>query len=471
MPPVPGQFNRVNTAGTNQAGLGDVLGFGALAFFLFGIFSSAIDLIGFLRPVRPALMAAVVGLLAMAFSGRAGQVFKHKVCLMFIALTLWDIICVPFAVWPGGSAHTIIGEWLVTVLTVFLAAGLISNTAQFRKISHVIAYSAIVLSIISLKAGQLSVEGRLYMPGTRYANPNDLAVILLTAVPFLAFMALRSGNGIRRPLALCGAVPILVVVARTGSRGALIGAAVAVGVLFLQVSVAQKLKLLLGGVVTIGVLLTAMPSQLTERFLTIFGGSDTVYDIQKDKDSVLQSAIESSYSRRMLLMDSLTLTYQHPIFGVGLGNFPVAQDNLARARGEMIGNWHVTHNTYTQVSSESGLPGLVLFLFAIFFSFRAISHTIRLGRAANSPEGNEVQMLAVCLRIAVLAFMVCAFFASMAYLPILTVLCGLTIALELCARGLAPATIPPPFVVRPMPSFQAIKRPLRPIPQQLPRRV
>jgi len=196
-----------------------------------------------------------------------------------------------------------------------------------------------------------------------------------------------------------------------------------------------------------------------------------VYDVQKDKDSVLQSAIESSYSRRMLLMDSLTLTYQHPVFGVGLGNFPVAQDTLARARGEMIGNWHVTHNTYTQVSSESGLPGLVLFLLAIFFSFRALSHTIRLGGAANSPEGKEVQMLAVCLRIAVLAFMVCAFFASMAYLPILTVLCGLTVSLELCARALAPATLPPPFVVTPMPSFQAVKRPLRPIPQQLPRRV
>src|SRR4029077_6953419 len=203
-------------------------------------------------------------------------------------------------------------------------------------------------------------------------------------LPFLCVMGMRKGNGIRRPVAVIGAIPVLLVIGRTGSRAAVIGAGVALGMLFLQISIAQKIKLLMGGLLVAGLFFAALPNQLFDRFATIFSASDTVYDVQST--SVLQSAIASSYSRRMLLMDSLILTYQHPVFGVGLGNFSVAQNDLARARGERMGSWHVTHNSYTQVSSESGLPGLVLFLLALLFSFTALSRVLRKARALNSPE-------------------------------------------------------------------------------------
>jgi hypothetical protein len=466
MPPSPKQFDRVNTAGVNPTGLGDTIGFWALAFFVFSIFSSVFDSVGLVRVIRPSLLAAAVGLTAWVLSGRAVVVLKHKVSLMFIALTFWDVACLPFAVWPGGSAHTIIGGWLVTVLTFFLVAGLIVNLDEFRKITHVIAYASIILSLVALKGNAVSIEGRLMLPESRYANPNDLATILLTALPFLWIMAMRKGNGLRRPLALCGAVPVLLAIARTGSRSALIGACVAMGALFLQIGLAGKIKLVLAGVVVFGVLVAAMPSQLAERFTTIFGANDVVYDQQEE--AMLESAIESSYSRRMLLMDSLTLTFQHPVFGVGLGNFPVAQNDLAKARGERMGSWHVTHNTYTQVSSESGIPGLVLFLLAIFFSFGALSRVLRMARPSNAPAWQDIYMLATSLRIAFLGFLTCCFFASMAYLPIFTAMCGLTVSLELCARGLAATTIPTAYAAQAMQTFQAIKRP--PHPRQLPHR-
>lgn len=464
------ESNRVDTAGPGPAGVNSTIGAWVLAFFIFSIFSSAVDyFLPFLQVVRPSLLAAIVGLVAWILSSRAAPVLKHKVSLMFIALTFWDVISVPFAVWPGGSGHTIIGEWLVTVLTFFLTAGLISNLDQFRKITHVIAYSSIILSIIALKVDALSMEGRLYLPRSRYANPNDLATILLVALPFLCIMALRKGNGLRRPLALCGAIPVLLAIARTGSRSAFIGVCVAVAALFFQVSLSGKLKLAVTGVVVLGVLFAALPGQLVERFTTIFDTSDVVYDQQGG--SMLMSAIESSYSRRMLLMDSLTLTYQHPVFGVGLGNFPVAQNDLARSRGERMGQWHVTHNSYTQVSSESGIPGLVLFLLAIFFSFRSISRALSVGRALDSSVGQDICLLAISLRITLLAFLTCGFFASMAYLPILTVLCGLAVALELCVRNISASSIAIPYAPQPMHVFQAIKRPpLRPLPQRLPNR-
>jgi O-antigen ligase len=438
---LPDRPDRVDPETVQPVGLNDAIGFGALVFFLFSVFSSTIDFIGFLHVFHTSRLVAGVGMLCVAVSGRVTAVLKHGVSLMFIALTLWDAACVPFAVWPGGAARILMGDWLVAAFTVFLAAGLVANHRQFPKIAHVIAYASIILAAVALGMNSLSVENRLMLPGSRYTNPNDLASILLTAMPFLGFMAVRTGNGIRRPLALGGAVLILLVVSRTGSRAALIAGAVAMVALFFRIGAMQKVKLVVVGVVAFGILAATLPGQLAERFTTVFGSED-VYD--QPRDEVLRSSIESAYSRRMLLMDSLTVTWEHPVFGVGLGNFPVAQNDLAKARGEAMGNWHLTHNTYTQVSSESGVPGLALFLLALLFSFRAISRVLRMTAASTSPAGRDIRMFAVSLRISLLVFLTCAFFASLAYLPILTALCGLTISLELCTRGFVAAAGPPP---------------------------
>ena len=38
--------------------------------------------------------------------------------------------------------------------------------------------------------------------------------------------------------------------------------------------------------------------------------------------------------------------------------------------------WHYTHNSYTELSSETGFPGLFLFLFAFYRGYKGLS-TIR----------------------------------------------------------------------------------------------
>ncbi len=418
------------------------MGFGALAFFLFSVFSSVIDFIPGSKTLRPSLITAIVGLLMVALSGRAGALIRHKVSMAFIALTLWFVACTPFSVWPGGAAATITGSWLVTLLSLFLAGGLIWNSDQCRKIVHLIGYSAILLSLIALALNKQSIEGRLFLPGSRWENSNNLAMVLLVTLPFLGFMALRRGNGLRRPLAMLGFAPMLLAIAETGSRSAMIGASVAVLVVFLSVSPGQKLKLLLAGIAVFAVLVAALPSHLKQRFFTVFGDSNS------QMDSRIESSIESAQSRRMLLMDSITLTFRHPVFGVGPGNFPVAQNDLAMARGQATGNWHVTHNTYTQLSSESGLPGLVLFLVAIFFTVQSISRSVRLPVAAGSVAGRDIHAMAFALRVSLMAFLSCAVFDSMAYLPTVTILSGLAISLEFCAKSLLPAATPPASPLR-----------------------
>jgi len=461
---------------TPRLGLAEMAGFGALVFFIFSIFSGSVDVLvahaPFLKALRPSLVAAVLGLSAIALSGRGGVLIRNKVAILFIALTAWFVLCVPFSIWPGGAARTVGSEWLVTALSLFLAGGLIWNSDQFRKVVHVIAYSAILLALISLVAGAKTVDGRLILANTRYGNPNELATDLVTALPFLVFMAMRRGNGIRRLLAVAGFAPILLAIAETGSRAALLGFGVAGLALFLSVSVTQKMKLLVAGAAIFGMLMLVIPGHISKRLFTFFGS--TLDSAQIDEET--QSTIESSQARRMLLLDSITITLQHPIFGVGAGNFAVAQDRLAKSRGQAAGNWHVTHNSFTQVSSESGLPGLIMFLMAIYYSLRSITRTMRMPVPAGSVAWRDIHMIAFTLRISTISLLSCAFFDSMAYVPVIAVMLGLTISLDYCTQILlahplaAPAWRPQPARFAPARPVQAL--PVRQYPgQRVPNRI
>jgi O-antigen ligase len=438
------QLNQAPTQPRRPGAL-EKVGFGSLSFFVFSICSSAVDLTPGLRSIRPSLIAAFVCLSILFVSGKAAALLRNKIIVIFIALTLWLVVSVPFSVWPRGAVSTIIGSWQVPFLVLFIAGGLIWTSSQCRKIGNLIGYSAITLSLIALALNQREDgEGRLMLQGSRYGNPNDLALMVLMALPFLCFMIMRRGNGIRRLIGLAGIPPILVTIAETGSRGAMIGAAMAFLAVFLSVGWARKIKLLIAASIALAVILTVAPARTTTRFLTFLGDGERVTSAT---DQV--SAIESARARRMLLMDSITVTLQNPLFGVGAGNFQVAQDKLAKARGETLGNWHLTHNTYTQISSESGLPGLFLFLMALFFCFRSISRVLRIPVPSGSTEWQDINGIAFALRVCLAAFLSVAFFDSLAYSPVLTMLLGLSISVEYCAENLAAVSAPIPSLPAP----------------------
>jgi len=430
--------------------MAEKLGFATLAFFLFSIFSSAIDFIPYSTVARPSLVAAVVGLLVVGLSGRGAAIFRHKITIVLVALTVWFVAGVPFAIWPGGAVATISTQWLVAFLSLFLTAGLIWNLDQFRKIVNLISYAAIILALIALVLNKRSPDGRLMMEG-RYSNSNDLATMLLISLPFLGFTAMRPDNGVRRLVAAAGFAPILLAVMGTASRGGMVGAAVALLVFFFNVGFAQKMKLMLVVSVGLALVLTIMPGAVAARFASLF--SDQA-DMSQMDDAAL-SSFASAQSRKMLLLDSITVSLQHPIMGVGPGNFPVAQNTLALARGEETGDWHLTHNTYTQLSSESGIPGLLLFLAAIVLCLRCISRTLKLPVPPDSSAMRDIRAIALTLRVSLAAFLSCAIFASLAYMPVVTILSGLALALEYCATKQLAAAPPPVRTLRGVPASYA----------------
>jgi O-antigen ligase len=86
--------------------------------------------------------------------------------------------------------------------------------------------------------------------------------------------------------------------------------------------------------------------------------------------------------------------------------------------------WHYTHNSYTELSSETGIAGLVLFVIALFGAYRGLS-PIR-----NKNPDVRVRRAALFTQMAVVMTAVGAFFLSIAYGGIVIVLVAISATLQ-----------------------------------------
>jgi O-antigen ligase len=110
----------------------------------------------------------------------------------------------------------------------------------------------------------------------------------------------------------------------------------------------------------------------------------------------------------------------NPVFGVGVGNFAIAEGNTCRERAPHGGcPWMAPHSAYWQAGAEMGIPGLALLVAMLVAGARA---AFRLWRPpARAPAAwRRPELLA-----ALLGFAVSATFLSHAYLSELFVLLGL----------------------------------------------
>ena len=170
----------------------------------------------------------------------------------------------------------------------------------------------------------------------------------------------------------------------------------------------------------------ALPDTLRGRYMTLVDDSMNDQVADSREAVVLDSAVSSAKSRQHMLLESVILTARHPFLGVGPGMFTVAEDALAQENGMRKGSWLETHNSYTQISSEVGVPALIFYLAALlgwFWDAKRIYQATR-----GSPEHREFSAMALCLMLMLMNFIVTAAFNSGAYMNYIAVLGGITAA-------------------------------------------
>jgi O-antigen ligase len=406
-----------------------VASFPLLVLFLFFIFSAVMESMPFFARMRPQLILGALGLLAVLGSGRFAKVLVTPIGKCFAIFTVWFLACIPFGAWPGGSFTVLSDIWYKSALIYFMTAGLLTTLPQANRVFRTIAYAVGVLSLLALLKNGRDPTGRLMLPFTRYANANELAWTLLVGLVFVGFLYLQ-GTRFHKVIAALLVPPILLAMSRTGSRGAMLGTGVLIVVMLVQARRATRIKLLVAVPILLAAVVVVVPESVLLRYTTLFGTYNTYDYSQTERQRV--ATIGSTEARKQLLIDSLIITMRHPLMGVGPGNFMVAQNELAEVRGERA-QWAVTHNAYTQISSEMGVPGLIIFFVLLYNVFKVLNSVIR----TRYPGSNwqDLRQLALTLRTAFIVFLPVAFFGSFAYNSEVPILAGLTTALGFLAQN------------------------------------
>src|SRR5439155_10032522 len=189
---------------------------------------------------------------------------------------------------------------------------------------------------------------------------------------------------------------VLLATAYTVSRGTLVGLLGVSFVALWKASFRGRFTYGLTGIVLTVWIFGTLPVALQQRYSSLL-----VNDVADTKDAMAESAVASREQRMSLLWESLSMTMSNPLVGVGPGMFDVAAAYQAKRRGARE-EWVVTHNTYTQVSSEAGLPALIFFVATLGCCIRIVSSVHKQTR--EMPDADDAAHVAYCLLLSLTAY-------------------------------------------------------------------
>jgi O-antigen ligase len=390
-------------------------------FFLFSRLFEAAALIG-LGNLYVMMALSAIGLFVIILNGELLRTAKTPCAILLIAFTLWGIAILPFSHWRGQSFSVLTGSWMKSVAAFFIIAGLSRTFSDVRKMLFALGWGAVVSLLSILVEARLNGSDRLFAFGS-LGNANEVAFHILLGLPYILLLMSRVAMVLKIPL-LAFALLSPVLSLKTASReGVLIACAILLIALF-RLSLAAKLKILAVSVLGGALGLLYLDQSAMERFRTLVDSDLT--------SSEARSAKESADARKYKLQQSIELTITNPIFGVGMGMFTPASAELSASRGERQ-FWIASHNSYTQISSETGLVGFFLvsaiFLICLWQVFKINHAARRLGLA-------DLSDMSLCVLLSVSTLAIHFFFDSLAYEYYLPMIAGLATAMIATGRPL-----------------------------------
>lgn len=309
-----------------------------------------------------------------------------------LALLVIAIVTIPIAKSPAMAWEEFNNSFIKAVLIFIVMV----NVLRTRKRLMGLIWLSLVIGVYLGYAafgmymrGEFTVEG--YRVGVEiggmFGNPNDMSIHLITMIPIAFALMLASRSKLAKLVYLAMIVVMICGNMVTYSRGGFLG--LIAGSAVLAWKLGRRNRFLVSTIaVIVGALITFLaPNNFGLRVLSIF-------------IPILDEA-GSSDQRKELLERSILVTLRNP-WGVGIGNFPIfGVRNL------------VSHNAYTQVSSELGILGLAAYLIFIISPFRklgAIERTL-----FKREELDWFYYLSIGLQASIIGYMVSSFFASVAY--------------------------------------------------------
>lgn len=425
-----------------------------LIFYLFLIFFRPFDLIPSLKVLHLPMIAGglcIVVYAASRFTRGQSIVPFSPITKVLAAMSVWVLIAVPFSFWIHGSLTAFWNDWSKMIILFLLLANVLESAREVHQAIWVCVLGATGVSIIAVSlyvlVGESVSEGRLVSDASGlYSGPNFFSMTLILLLPYALFFFFLSRKIVVR--ALCALIIVIFTVANmmTESRAGVLGETLVVLLVFWKlrdwgVGLAKTLGIACLAAV---LCLPLAPKGLWERFSTLFMSADAA---KLDPMSQAHSALGSKQQREELLVRAVIITAENPIFGVGMNNFPAASHKRFNSGPE---DWLGCHDTFLQISSELGIPGLLFYLLLLYTTGKTISSTKRRLLAADGKRSdirqlrffNDATMVSFC------GFVLFSAVAHLGYQPYFFVVAGFGqslsfISLRLAASAAAKASPSP----------------------------
>lgn len=309
-----------------------------------------------------------------------------------LAMALIALLTMPIAKDPPTAWETFNDSFIKAVLMFIVMVNVLRTRRRLMGLMWLSLAVGIFLSFTAIDMylrGELNSEGYRVDVGVKglFGNPNDMALHLVTMIPLAVCLGIASRSRVIRLVYFGMAMLFVAANTVTFSRGGFLGLIAASAVLIWKLGRKHRMNVSIASIVVGTLFILIAPGNYGVRILSIFG-------LAADPNG-------SSNERQELLKLSILVSLRNP-WGIGIGNFPIVSSrNL------------VTHNAYTQVSSELGLLGLAVYLIFIISPFRKLGAIERTFFAKDKYDW--FYYMSIGLQASIVGYMVSSFFVAVAY--------------------------------------------------------
>jgi len=379
------------------------------------------ELISALEPFRielvyGTLLIAILIYRRMSLSGPS--LLSDRIIRGATLLLASAVLSVPFAVWRGGAASTVIELMKLIALSLLLTV-LVDSQNRLRTMlwcmaavtawfagSSLLAFARGQFYALNYDWGNLNrAEGMNSIVG----GPNELAGILFALLPLLIALLRTTRNILARILLVtCGAAS-LAAIALTGSRIAMVGL-IAMAIYYVFQS-KYKLPTCIACLLIGCLIWHYLPLEYKQRYLTV---ESYAHGGQLDASNELRLEIWRAGGKIFL---------KYPVLGAGAGQFSTAYGQIVLAGRHA--RWMNPHNLLIQVACELGLVGLAAFAYFLWQIVRGIRFALR-GKRERGFELNY--QVAVACSVMFVGVIILSLVGHTLYRPYCYLLAGLVAA-------------------------------------------
>ena len=316
---------------------------------------------------------------------------KWNIFIFFnICMLLWIYIAAensPFRPVSIGHLMTLL-KYIIPIL--FISSGLRSE----RDVKIVLATLVFSIGIWGAQGGFYSilhgVTIDMGIPGGLLEERNYLSAVMLSITPLMIYFLMNYNWKYKfwvRLLIGFMTITNIAGVFLSNSRGATIGVGGVIVSYILMLS-KNRVRDFIVLFVFVGIILIFLPKEYYDRVKTIRFSKTQTESSAQDRFELAQAAV--------------WVTMENPVFGIGPGCWLLREKKFTFIP-------HYQHSIWLVLSTEYGVPGLLMYLFIIFYTFKRIYNVRNISLKINDKDS---YYLSSCLILSLIGVLICYSFLN-----------------------------------------------------------